>query len=204
MDTIKGAREEAAESVALLPNKNDKKDADQSGEAAAQSAGFSRKSAARAKPTREAAGSVHTVASTSSSGKSGGKGKADKAQRRTEQDLAYDAKRAYLNMMPGYQKTQRVWWVLIIIGIVCTLLGWGVMRGINPESGNTDLSVITMALMVVAYVMVIGAFIYDIIKVRPMRKIADEQVAGMTKRRMQKTIEEYEAQKAAAKEAKGK
>ena len=204
MDTIKGAREEAAEAVALLPTKKDGQDA-KDGDASTQTAGgFSRKSAARAKPAREAAGSVYSAASEANAGKSKDKAKADRERRRSEEDLAYDAKRAYLAMMPGYQKTQRVWWALIITGIICTLFGWGVIKSLDPQSANSDLSVVTMVTMVLAYVLVIGAFIYDIVKVRPMRKIADEQVSGMTKRRMQKTIDEYEASKAAKKEAKGK
>ena len=101
--------------------------------------------------------------------------------------------------MPEYQKSQKIWWGLLIAGIVCTVIAWGVLQQINANNIGQGYGTATAIMMVVAYVLVIGAFIFDIWKVRPMRKAADEQVAGMSKRRMQHLVEEEEARKAAKK-----
>ena len=205
LDTIKGAREEAQEAGGLIPaGKKDaagkKTDAAESDTQSQNSSGFSRRSAARAKPRREAAGSVR-MESTSKpeSQMTKEEKKAAREKRRTEEDLIFDAKRAVLNQMPEYQRSQKIWWGLLIAGIVCTLLAWGVLQQINANNISQGYGTATAVIMVLAYVLVIGAFIFDLWKVRPMRKAADEQVAGMSKRRMQNLVEEEEARKAAKK-----
>jgi hypothetical protein len=203
LDTIKGAKEEAQEAGGLIAT--GKKDASEKSNAAEadasqSSSGFSRKSAARAKPRREAAGSVRVESSSKpESQMTKEEKKAARDKRRSEEDLIFDAKRAVLNQMPEYQRSQKIWWGLLIAGIVCTVVAWGVLQQINANNIGQGYGAVTAITMVVAYVLVIGAFIFDIWKVRPMRKAADEQVAGMSKRRMQRVIEEEEARKAAKK-----
>ena len=205
LDTIKGAREEAQEAGGLIPaGKKDaagkKTDAAEADAQSQNSSGFSRRSAARAKPRREAAGSVRMEsASKPESQMTKEEKKAAREKRRTEEDLIFDAKRAVLNQMPEYQRSQKIWWGLLIAGIVCTLLAWGVLQQINANNIGQGYGAATAVIMVLAYVLVIGAFIFDLWKVRPMRKAADEQVAGMSKRRMQNLVEEEEARKAAKK-----
>ena len=203
LDTIKGAKEEAQEAGGLIAT--GKKDASEKSNAAEadasqSSSGFSRKSAARAKPRREAAGSVRVESSSKpESQMTKEEKKAARDKRRSEEDLIFDAKRAVLNQMPEYQRSQKIWWGLLIAGIVCTVVAWGVLQQINANNIGQGYGAATAITMVVAYVLVIGAFIFDIWKVRPMRKAADEQVSGMSKRRMQRVIEEDEARKAAKK-----
>lgn len=203
LDTIKGAKEEAQEAGGLIAT--GKKDASEKSNAAEadasqSSSGFSRKSAARAKPRREAAGSVRVESfSKPESQMTKEEKKAARDKRRSEEDLIFDAKRAVLNQMPEYQRSQKIWWGLRIAGIVCTVIAWGVLQQINANNIGQGYGAATAITMVVAYVLVIGAFIFDIWKVRPMRKAADEQVSGMSKRRMQRVIEEDEARKAAKK-----
>ena len=203
LDTIKGAKEEAQEAGGLIATgKKDDSEKSNAAEADASqsSSGFSRKSAARAKPRREAAASVRVESSSKpESQMTKEEKKAARDKRRSEEDLIFDAKRAVLNQMPEYQRSQKIWWGLLIAGIVCTVIAWGVLQQINANNIGQGYGAATAITMVVAYVLVIGAFIFDIWKVRPMRKAADEQVSGMSKRRMQRVIEEDEARKAAKK-----
>ena len=201
IDTIKGAREEAEQAGSLIGNRKADEAAGEKTTATSQS--YARKTAANAKPVREKAGSIKTASSDGKMTKE--EKKAAREKRRSDEDLAYDAKRAALDMMPGYQRTQRIWWGLLISGMVCTVIAWGALRGVSAENaGNSGIAIATSVMMVLAYVLVIGAFIYDIVKVRPMRNEADKKVSSMTKKRMQKVIDENEERKAAEKAAKGK
>ena len=213
LDTIKGARAEAADAASQRTIAKKDEAAEAEGEAATgagagaaqkqqSSQGFSRRSTARAKPARKAAGSVSTKAKPKSE-MTKEERKAERAKRRDDEDLAYDVKKTLLESDEAYRKTQRVWWVLLICGIALTLMSWGVMRYMQQNSlQNQNLAIVSIACMVVAYALVIGAFIYDIIKVRPMRKRADEKVSGMTKRRMQRVLDEEEARRQEARKAK--
>ena len=47
-----------------------------------------------------------------------------------------------------------------------------------------------MGMMVAAYVFIIGAFLLDIIKIRPLRNAARDSVAGASRRKLHRIIEE--------------
>ena len=195
IDTIKGAREEAKEAGSLstvIKRDADEAELSEDGKPKARQA-YARKSAANARPAREAASSVR-VASSAPATKE--EKKAAREARRTEEDLAYDTKKVLLDEMPGYKRTQKIWWGLLIGGIVFTVIGWGILRGIEPTEENADLiAKSTFAIMVIAYALVIGAFIFDLVKVRPMRNQVNEQVEGMTKKRMERVLADHKAQK---------
>ena len=202
LDTIKGAREEAQEAGGLIPaGKKDTSEKKESADSESQSAsGFSRRSAARAKPTREAAGSVRVESSSKAESEmTKEEKKAARERRRNEEDLAFDAKRALLNQMPGYETSQKIWWGLLIAGIICTIVAWVILQQLNAQTVGNGYGAASMVIMVLAYVLVIGAFVYDLWKVRPMRRAADEQIAGMSKRRMQRLVDEEAERKAAKK-----
>ena len=187
LDTIKGAREEAQEAGTLLSSKKDEgTTAAAEGDAPSTSAGFSRRSTARAKPTREAAGSVRTSAKSQAEMSKEEK-KAAREAKRTEEDLLYEAKKAYLNKSDAYRFTQRVWFSFLI------------MRNMQSNGGTESMATASVVLMVLAYVLIIGAFIYDLIKVRPLRNEANEKLAGMSKKRLNQLIAEEEERKAAKK-----
>ena len=196
LDTIKGAREEAKEAGTLLSSNKDGADAKASGNEPAEptSTGFSRKSAASAKPTREAAGSVRAEgAKTSTADMTKEEKKAAREKRRSEEDLEYDAAQILLKQQEGYARTQRIWWILMIVGVICTIASWGIMRYMQSNGiENQSYMVLCIALMVLDYVLIIGDFIFDMVKVRPMRKKAQEQASGMTQRRKRRLIEEKE------------
>jgi len=198
LDTIKGAREEAKEAGTLLSSNKDGADAKAASSEAAEpaSTGFSRKSAARAKPTREAAGSVRVAGKKSESEMTKEERKAARAEKRREEDVIFDATQVALNQQEGYTKARRLWWGLMIAGIVCTVVSWGIMQYMQ-NSGNESSALMTLSivLMVAAYLLIIFAFIYDFRKIRPMRRRAEELTSGMSQRRLRRMLEEDAASK---------
>ena len=193
LDTIKGAREEAEQAGTLIGNQ---KKGDSSAESSeAQPKRSYRSSAANAKPTREAAGSVRNVSEKPEMTKE--EKKAAREQRRADEDVAYDAKKIMLEQVPGYKRSQKIWWGMLIAGIVLTAASWLYMRTVgNGAQVTGDMAIPSIVMMVVAYVLVIGAFIYDLVRVRPMRNQVDDQLNGMTKKRMRRVITEEERRKA--------
>lgn len=176
--------------------------------------GMTRKGASRAKPAREAGGSVRVV-----KGKSGGSNK-PKAQmtkdekkelKRRERD-ARDRQMVTSNILlkqnADYNKKRRIWWILLGAGLALTAIAWLCMFVFPGASSDvTDpLGFMSVIALVLAYVAIIGAFIFDWVKVRPIRKRADAEVAGMTDKRMQQIIdrdyEEEERRRIAKQEAK--
>ena len=125
--------------------------------------------------------------------------KAARGAKRTEEDLLYEAKKAYLNKSDAYRFTQRVWWGLLGGGMVCSIISFLIMRNMQSNGGNESMATASVVLMVLAYVLIIGAFIYDLINVRPLRNEANEKLAGMSKKRLNQLIAEEEERKAAKK-----
>ena len=201
IDTIKGAREEAAEAGSLLSSKKNESAAQSTAESESTSsnAGFSRRSAARAKPAREAAGSVRTSAKSQAEMSKEEK-KAAREARRTEEDLLYEAKKAYLNMNEAYRASQRLWWGLLGGGMACSIVSFMIMRYMQSgQSSSESMATVSVVFMVLAYAQIIGAFIYDLVKVRPMRNEANDKLGGMSKKRLNQLIADEEARKAAKK-----
>ncbi len=194
LDTIKGAREEAQEAGTLLGSNAAKKDKTEvtstTDEASEGNTGFSRRSTARAKPKREVAGSVRTSASAAKD-MTKEERKAQRKAQQNEDDLRRDVAESILKEQPGYVRNQRIWWACVIAGMACAAFSWLIMRSLqNDSTGGENLAMFSIALMVIAYVLVIGAFIFDMVKVRPMRNAASEKVVGLSKRRLQKMAAE--------------
>ncbi|MBP3893651.1 MAG: hypothetical protein J6D34_06365 [Atopobiaceae bacterium] len=202
LDTIKGAREEAKEAGTLPSAMREAaaakaKQSEEDVASETTSTGFSRKSAARAKPTREAAGTVRAVGAKPTSEMSKEERKAARAEKRREEDVVYDTAQVILKQQPGYDKARKLWWGLMIAGILSTLASWGVMHYMQSTGTASEaLAVLSVVLMVAAYVLIIVAFIYDFRKIRPMRNKANETTKGMSRRRMMKVLEEDAASKA--------
>ena len=202
LDTIKGAREEAQEAASKRTTTKKEEASDAAGTDAAGSAqaGFSRRSAARAKPRREVAGSVRDGSQAKpKSEMTKEEKKAEREARRSQEDLVYDVKKTLLDNDMEYRRTQHVWWGMLIVGIVFTLASWAIMQYMNSNGGGENTAMVSVVLMVLAYVLVIGAFIYDLVKVRPLRNKANDKIAGMSKRRMQRVLEEEKERKASNK-----
>ena len=201
-DTIDAAKREAQEAGSIFSGK-EKKDAD-NGAQQEESSGFSKRSTARAKPATAAASSVRVVsAEDAKEGRSGKKTsemtkeerKADRAARRDADDRRVTAANIILKNDPEYKKTQTVWWILLGSGLALTIFSFGVNAYLNRVEGvDTDfasrLVVGAMVTLVLAYACIIGAFIYDLVKARPIRKRVDAEVKGLTKKKLEQIIRE--------------
>ena len=164
-----------------------------------ENVGMTRKGASRAKPARQSAASVHVV--EVSSHKDYAKMTKDerKEQRRkdrAERDSIAAASNILMAHDPDYRSRRRIWWILLGVGMGCTALAWiffATMQGISGLPG--------LIALVGAYAFIIGGFVWDWFKIRPIRKETDEMVAHFTPKRIQQIIdedyEEREAKKAA-------
>ena len=212
-ETIEAAKQEAKEAGSVFS----KKDEEAKSEAEEESTGFSRRSAARAKPTTAAASSVRVVsAEDARHGKSGKKSsEMTKEERKAERNSVRDAEdrmnmaaNVLLKQDPTYQRSQKVWWILLGLGLALTVLSFGINYMLNRSGADTSsdnvLVPVALVSLVLAYVCIIGAFIYDLVKARPVRRRIDAEVKGMTKRRLEQIIREDAEREAAERAAKKK
>lgn len=189
IDTINGAKKEAEANSALNTKGTDSKTDD-------KKPGNHKRSAAGAKPAREAAAGVRVAKSGSShSGKPMSEmTKEEKKEARREERDAADrraaAQRALLNQMPGYKATQRVWWVLLGVGLVATLISWLMGQYVPTATSNpfSPEGIVMVVLMVVAYGAIIVAFIYDWRTVRPMRRAAEAQANSLSEKKVTQVL----------------
>jgi membrane protein implicated in regulation of membrane protease activity len=200
-DTINGAREEAAKANAPLAKKDDKDEKDAAGDS--ERTGFSKRSVSRAKPAREAAAGVRVVSAGSSAGKSSASSTAGKTpvemtkdekkrarqERRTEQDRRTSASQILLHDTPGYKKSQKVWWGLLGAGFACTIVSW-LIPNVYPKAvaSSAALNVVLLILLILAYGLIIAAFVYDWRIVRPMRKKAEATTNRMTNKKVTQVL----------------
>lgn len=196
-DTINGAREEAAKANAPLAKDASKDEADDS-----ERTGFSKRSVSRAKPAREAAAGVRVVSAGSSAGKSSAsttgktpvemtkdEKKRARQERRTEQDRRTSASQILLHDTPGYKKSQKVWWGLLGAGFACTIVSW-LIPNVYPKAvvSSAALNVVLLILLILAYGLIIAAFVYDWRVVRPMRKKAEATTNRMTNKKVTQVL----------------
>lgn len=203
--TLEGARSEASQSSSAKP------------EAAPAKKGASRRSTAKAKPTREKAASVRTVSKSSKKAAASLPGakktkeqkEAARAQRRKEreeEDYKNQAFQLLLNQNPKYKKTERVWWILIGIGFAATLVSLAVTF-VSPTTGDGGVStrdIVSVVSLVVAYAFIISSFVFDWIARRPIRKETEKKLQGMSQKKIAELFareRKAELERKAAKEA---
>lgn len=177
--------------------------------------GVARKSAASAKPARAAAGSVRVQPATakdrrkklekgeSLEGLTKQEKRARKQELRAEEDRRYTASTILLKQDEDYNKRRRVWWVLLAIGMVIIIALWVWLFGLSGNGGKVT-SGVQMAAIVVAYAVIIAAFVYDFTRIRPIRNMYRDQVDGMSTNKLNALIERAAAEddrKRAEKEA---
>lgn len=190
MDTIKGAREEAAESVSLITRKKDEAEGAAANEAQPRKQAYSRASAAGAKPTREVAGTVRNAAEAEPTKE---EKKAKREAKRTEDDERFDAQQVVLKQQPGYKRLTRIWWVLLGVGFAFSLGSFLIVHYLQSNASSpmaNTLAAASMVMMVAAYLFIIGAFILDFVKIRPMRNAARDTVSGASRKRLRRIIDE--------------
>jgi hypothetical protein len=134
--------------------------------------------------------------------------KAERNSVRDAEDRMNMAANALLKQDKEYARTQRMWWILLGVGLGLTVVSFGINYMLNRTGADTSganvLVPVALISLVLAYVCIIGAFIYDLMKARPIRKRVDAEVKGMTKRRLEQIIREDAEREAAEKAAKKK
>lgn len=177
--------------------------------------GVARKSAASAKPARAAASSVRVQPATakdrrkklekgeSLEGLTKQEKKARKQELRAEEDRRYTASTILLKQDEDYTKRRRVWWALLGAGMLIIIALWIWLFGLSGNGGKVT-SGVQMAAIVVAYAVIIAAFVYDFTRIRPIRNMYRDQVEGMSTNKLNALIERAAAEedrKRAEKEA---
>lgn len=201
-DTIDGARREAEGNVVGRP----KKEAENLGAVEEEKRGFSRSSAAKAKPSREAAASVRTASKPKQSSSLGGAAetKEEKRERkrreREEQDFRNRAYDILLRSNDDYKRTERVFWIILgaglalaVISLVCVYL-----FGQSPDMSSWQ-GILSVGSLVAAYGFMIASFIYDWAKRRPYRKQTESRVRGLSDKKLLDLLEQERAKETAKK-----
>ena len=163
--------------------------------------GMARKSASSAKPARAAASSVRVVPASAKakraaaertedlSGLSKEEKKARKAEIRRQEDRVYTASNALLKEDKDYVRLRRIWWVLLGIGIVALIGTWVLLAVLGQDAANMKAAqTAQMALIIAAYAAIIAAFIFDFIKIRPIRNACRAAAAGMSDAKLDEVI----------------
>lgn len=197
-DIINGAAQEAKTNVGDLRQSEDKATDDK------DAAPVRKASAAGARPAREAAGSVR-VASNNPKTLTKEEKAAERARRREREDLRNKGYELLLRKDPDYKKADRVWWVLLGVGMTVTIICLALIQLVPGATDfSTDMGVVAAVCLVAAYALIIGAFIYDFTKRRPIRRRVEAKAAGLTDKKIAQMIAEARAEAAARRAAKRK
>lgn len=216
LDTINAAKEEAKR-AGTLPFGNDAKAEtdtaarDGRGEAATsanasagEKKGALKSSSARAKPAREKAAGVREASKKPPvSQMSKVERRRARAQERDDRDRRLTVSRILLNRNPEYRHHQHITWSMLGTGFAAIVCSW-IVNLCYREAYNAPTSpagMVVIGLIVVAYALVIISFIYDIRTTRPLRRITDDRVAGMTTKKLISILNDEAARVEAEKQA---
>ena len=162
--------------------------------------GVARKSAASAKPARQAASSVRVVPASSKArrkelekgenleGLSKEEKRARKAKQRAKEDRIYTVSNILLKQDEDYTKRRRIWWAVLTIGIVA------IWASLYFAPAGMVSSPVQMVGIVLSYVVILGDFIYDFVRIRPLRNMYRTQAEGMSENKLNALIERSAAE----------
>ncbi len=148
--------------------------------------GHSRKSSSSAKPSRPAGASVRT-SSKANDKKARQSSKESKAREEAQKERQrINALRAGAQSLPEYKKWRRAWMVLLGATVVFIAVSWGtsiaIQNGAVPDSMRDSAGIVQGVGMALAYASLIGAFVVDFRKIRPIRKTQEERARNLSKR----------------------
>ena len=166
--------------------------------------GAIKRSAARAKPKSAAAS---TVRMATSEAKSGGRALTKEERKRAEHEErnARNRNAAATNVLlkkdPEYARGRVVWGVVLVVGLALTILSWVVLLLAPEDARSIDapMGKVSIACLVLAYVCVIGSFIFDWVKLRKQRMAMEEKVNAMSDRRIDEILRDEAFARAAKK-----
>lgn len=165
--------------------------------------GVARKSAASAKPARQAASSVRVVPASSKArrkelekgenleGLSKEEKRARKAKQRAKEDRIYTVSNILLKQDEDYTKRRHIWWIVLAIGMVLVVAIWASLY--FAPAGMVS-SPVQMVGIVLSYVIILGDFIYDFARIRPLRNMYRAQAEGMSENKLNALIERAAAE----------
>ena len=111
--------------------------------------------------------------------------RAERRKRREEEDYRNQAFTLLLNQNPDYKKSDRLWWILLGIGFVATLVSLIITFLAPPNGAYTSVSgIVSIGSLIVAYVFIITGFVFDWIKRRPIRKETEKKLAGLSNKKI--------------------
>ena len=164
--------------------------------------GMARKSASSAKPARAAASSVRIQASSSSarrkqreqgedlSNLTREEKRARKQERRLQEDRIFTAAQTLMKEDFDYNRYRKVWWILLGVGIVAIVAVWISMIVVSGgQASSSQMAIPQMAGIIAAYVCIIVAFIFDFVKIRPIRNQCRAVAEGMSEAKLNSVIE---------------
>mgnify|MGYP006934499387 CR=1 FL=1 len=179
--------------------------------------GMTRKSASSAKPARAAASSVRVVASSAKgrrkeaergedlSNLSKEERRARKQELRMREDRIFTASDTLLKQDYDYRRYRKIWWGLLILGVVAIAVVWLSMSLLEGKLPAETLSVVELVGIVISYAVIIGAFVFEFAKIRPLRNNYRSVAEGMSESKLNALIERGAAEddrKRAEREAK--
>ena len=124
--------------------------------------------------------------------------KDEKRERKRREREAQDARnRAYdlvLHSMPEYRRSERNFWIVIGVGMALAVVSLALtyFYGQQPDLGTWQ-GIATVVTLGGAYILIIGSFIYDLVRRRPYRKKAEVMVHSMSDKRMLELFEQDRA-----------
>lgn len=90
-----------------------------------------------------------------------------------------------------YTKRRRIWWAVLAIGMVLVVAIWA---SLYFAPGGTVSSPVQMVGIVLSYVIILGDFIYDFARIRPLRNMYRAQAEGMSENKLNALIERAAAE----------
>ena len=152
--------------------------------------GVARKSAASAKPARQAASSVRVVPASSKARRKELE-KGENLEGLSKEDRIYTVSNILLKQDEDYTKRRRIWWIVLAIGMVLVVAIWASLY--FAPAGMVS-SPVQMVGIVLSYVIILGDFIYDFARIRPLRNMYRAQAEGMSENKLNALIERAAAE----------
>ena len=162
--------------------------------------GMARKSAASAKPARAAAGSVRVVpASAKAKRRQVERGedlstltkeekRARKAEVRAQEDRVYAAMQILMKEDFEYSRARKIWYLFMALGVALIVVAFVLLMVLGDPS-DAALRVPQYVVVAAAYVAIIGGFVWDFVKIRPIRNECRAKAEGMTEGRLNAVLE---------------
>ena len=156
--------------------------------------GVERKSAASAKPARQAASSVRVVPASSKArrkelekgenleGLSKEEKRARKAKQRAREDRIYTVSNILLKQDEDYTKRRRIWWAVLTIGMVLVVAIWASLYFAPAGMVSSPVQMVGIVLF------------YDFVRIRPLRNMYRTQAEGMSENKLNALIERSAAE----------